>query len=347
MLFCSNCGKQVTQNAKFCSNCGNEIINKSVNKIDNTIDSILSKTNSIKEEVNQSYYYNQAKEKTKTSLYLIKERIIIALGYLSIFFLSIQFVNFYFFKNELHILSAYERHFYSGYRFVEYFYFLAEILPSTILPMIFVFLLGLRKNFVIWFFPFFIILFIASTLNDNSINYNNDVPKTDINYEYENNKEDTINASIYNSYSNTEYSSENDIDLNSNEEEENSESVNSQNSTDNFNYKNFDYRVSREDYNHIISNIDFKSYKQIISWQKVSKNYVDFNQRDRGVINVYGYNNEAAKFYGIIKLNERGSGFGKIYNEFGDELRLKLKTLYDGTIIASDIDNEVYLLFKI
>ena len=63
MLFCSNCGKQVTQNAKFCSNCGNEIVNKSVNKIDNTIDSILSKTNSIKEEVNQSYYYNQAKEK--------------------------------------------------------------------------------------------------------------------------------------------------------------------------------------------------------------------------------------------------------------------------------------------
>lgn len=347
MLFCSNCGKQVTQNAKFCSNCGNEIVNKSVNKIDNTIDSILSKTNSIKEEVNQSYYYNQAKEVTKTSLYLLKERIIITLGYLSIFFLSIQFINFYIFKNELHILTAFERHFYSGYRFVEYFYFLAEILPSTILPMIFVFLLGLRKNFVIWFFPLFIILFIVSTFNDNSSNHNNDIPKTDINTEPENNKEDTTNADIYNSYNNTQYSSESNIDLNSNEVEENSKSLNSQNSTDNFKYKNFDYSVSRDDYNYIISNIDFKSYKRLISWQKVSKNYVDFDQSDSGVINVYGYNNEAAKFYGILKINERGYGFGKIYNEFGDELRLKVKTLYDGTIIASDIDNEVYLLFKI
>ncbi len=63
---CKNCNYKTDEIVNFCPNCGTKmILNFNENKIDNTIDSIKEKLNSINDELQQSEYVKKASYQSK------------------------------------------------------------------------------------------------------------------------------------------------------------------------------------------------------------------------------------------------------------------------------------------
>jgi hypothetical protein len=208
MKYCTNCGNKINEENKFCPNCGtkNNISNSSTNKIDESIEKVVTEVNAVKKEFSESKYINQTKEVTKNTLYNLKKYSILILGYIGLFITTIQLVNFYFFDKKWYIAEAYYHHFPNKFNLSEFPFFISEIL-IIILSLCFMLLLGKRKKWILFIASFYIAIFLFTSIktinSDNNKNEaleikdtlnKNDV-KLSANYNY---KENNYNYSFSN-----------------------------------------------------------------------------------------------------------------------------------------------------
>lgn len=172
MKYCTNCGNKISVENKFCPNCGtkNEIPHNSTNKIDESIEKVVNDVNAVKKEFSESKYINQTKEITKNTFGSIKEFSILILGYIGLFITTIQLTNFYFFDKSWGIADAYHHHFPNKFNLNEFPFFVSEIL-IVILSIIFMFILGKRKKWLLFISSFYSVVFLFTsieTINSSS-----------------------------------------------------------------------------------------------------------------------------------------------------------------------------------
>ncbi|WP_395042761.1 hypothetical protein [Flavobacterium sp.] len=166
MSFCNNCGSKI-ENVKFCPNCGEKVVIITENKIDKSVNYLkdniqIAKENlgSINSEIKESVVVNNLKNKTIPK---IKNQIIDILGIIGLLIIIGQVIGYFVTNNIFHFQEASIR--YNNSPFENYFSgFIAEILPTTILPFVFMFLSGLRKK---WLFITSVILLLAFVVISN------------------------------------------------------------------------------------------------------------------------------------------------------------------------------------
>lgn len=170
MKFCPTCGNKITIE-KFCSNCGSKIEVSEIekNKIDESVNFIKENLKSVNNEIKESVVVNHLKRNTFPRFL---NGIIDVLGIVGLVTIFGQiFVHFSMNKN-FHFQDAYLR--YEGQSF--YYLtsgFLAEIIPTTILPFLFMFLSGRRKKWLLITSLILMFLLIIISQNGNSISNNN------------------------------------------------------------------------------------------------------------------------------------------------------------------------------
>ena len=203
MNFCNKCGHKI-ENVKFCPNCGAKIGIYTENKIDKSLTYLKEKLGSINNEIKESVEVNNLKNETLPKL---KNKIIDVLGIIGLLIIVGQIIG-YFITNNIFLFQEASLK-YSNSSFKDYFSgFIAEILPTTILPFVFMFLSGLRKK---WLFISSIILLLSliiisnegkatskySTEKDTKIE-NNSIDTLSTNQEIENNNNSNENSNIDN-----------------------------------------------------------------------------------------------------------------------------------------------------
>lgn len=196
MNFCSSCGAKIGSEDKFCSRCGKKNENIASNKIDRSVDKVLKGINTVSKEIENSEYVSQSLNATKSTFLFIKELSIKVFAYIGIIILLIQFFNYFFTDSNVHYISAYQELFdseYSSVNFERIIIYLAQILISTILPIVFIYLCSKRVDWMNYILGISITLLLISGLNSVS----NSKSKTGNTLEIQ-------TDSVYNGYSNVE-----------------------------------------------------------------------------------------------------------------------------------------------
>lgn len=171
MNFCSSCGAKIGSEDKFCSGCGKKNENIASNKIDRSVDKVLKGFNTVSKEIENSEYVSQSLNATKSTFRFIKELSIKIFAYIGIIILLIQFFNYFFTDINVHYISAYQELFdseYSGVNFERIIIYLAQILISTILPIVFIYLYSKRLDWMNYILGISIILLLITGLNSVS-----------------------------------------------------------------------------------------------------------------------------------------------------------------------------------
>lgn len=148
MKFCKNCGNKI-ENEKFCSNCGAKTETfESNNKIDKSVSFLKENAKAINSEINESVVINELKKNTSNIISIIIKKIIDVLGIIGLITIIGQIIV-YFGMNKIFLFQeAYLK--YQNSSFEDYFSgFIAEIIPSTILPFLFMFLSGRKKQWLL------------------------------------------------------------------------------------------------------------------------------------------------------------------------------------------------------
>lgn len=211
MKYCTNCGNKISEENKFCPNCGtkNDIAYNSTNKIDENIEKVVKEVSAVKKEFSESKYINQTKEVTKNSLDTLKKFSILILGYIGLFITTIQLINFYAFDKDWYIADAYHHHFPNKFNFGEFPFFISEIL-IIILSIIFMFLLGKRKKWLLFIASFYSIVFLFTSIKTiNSSTNKKEQENLEIN-ETNIQKEEKLSANYNYKENNYSYSFNND-----------------------------------------------------------------------------------------------------------------------------------------
>jgi hypothetical protein len=168
MKFCSTCGAKIGSEDKFCSGCGKKNENITSNKIDRSVDKVLEGINTVSKEIENSEYVSQSLNATKKTYLFIKELSIKVFAYIGIIILLIQFFNYFITDINVHYISAYQELFeteYSGVNFEKIIIYLAQILISTILPVVFIYLYSKRVDWMNYILGISIILLFITGLN--------------------------------------------------------------------------------------------------------------------------------------------------------------------------------------
>lgn len=165
MNFCSNCGNKLNTNVNFCSNCGCNFEKTTSNKIDESVEKVIKGIEGATKEVSNSQYLNKA---LTNSINSIGKGLIKIFAIISIVIFFIQFFNYFFLNKNIHLISAYQdiinkSNYNNGKLEIALIYF-AQILPSTILPIIFIYLYSKRVNWVSYLLGIIIVLLVSSTL---------------------------------------------------------------------------------------------------------------------------------------------------------------------------------------
>lgn len=182
MNFCPNCGAKQSTINKFCTECGAKIENVSSNKIDKSVDKALKNLENIAKEVESSEYVNKTIDASKNSLHFVKELLINIFAYLGIIIIFFQLFNYIFSDINVDYITTYQELFNSNYydnKFERVFIYLARILPSTILPIIFIYLYSKRADWMKYVFGVTITGLIISGLNSRT-NNNTDVDNSTV-----------------------------------------------------------------------------------------------------------------------------------------------------------------------
>ncbi len=168
MNFCSSCGAKIGSEDKFCSGCGKKNENIVSNKIDKSVDKVLKGINTVSKEIENSEYVSQSLNATKSTFLFTKELSIKVFAYIGIIILLIQFFNYFFTESNVHYVSAYHNLFiskYFGINFEKILIYLAQILISTILPIVFIYLYSKRVEWMKYILGISITLFLITGFN--------------------------------------------------------------------------------------------------------------------------------------------------------------------------------------
>lgn len=171
MSFCSNCGNKLNPENKFCSSCGNKIENissNSINKIDDSINKVLGGIGKVANEIGNSEYVNKSVEVTRKKASSTKELLIKVLAFIGLIVLFGQFLVYLILDKNISLVYEYQDVFkynYSHSSFEKIFIYIARILPSTILPLLFMYLYGKRVEWINYFLGFGIVFLFLTTLN--------------------------------------------------------------------------------------------------------------------------------------------------------------------------------------
>lgn len=253
MNFCPKCGAKLNTDSKFCAECGTKIENTSSNKIDNSIDKVLKNIDNISKEVENSDYVNKTINASKNSFNYIKELLIKTFAYLGIIIFIVQFFNYIFSESNIHYISAYQELFDSYYyknKFERAIIYLAQILPSTIIPIVFIYLYSKRAEWMNYVLGIIFMGLIITGLNSKSKDEINLDNSTEIENNYESSSEQV------------------DKNLNSDsliEKPENNNSVNEdvkyKNLEDDFTFNSIKYSYKFKCLFDVWGNTDLKVYK--------------------------------------------------------------------------------------
>lgn len=158
MKFCPNCGNNLNENIKFCPNCGIKILSAE-NKIDKSFEFLKSNAKSIKSEIDNSYIINDIRLNAKKviteempSVFKKISRFIIDLfGIIGLIVIIIQILGYFITNKVFFFDEAYIKwkNYYNTDISSFFSVFIAEILPTTILPFLFMFLSGYRKKWLL------------------------------------------------------------------------------------------------------------------------------------------------------------------------------------------------------
>ena len=158
MNFCSNCGSKLETDVNFCPNCGNKIFS-SQNKIDKSYEHLKGHAQSVKKEIENSYVVANVKSNANK---VITEEIplffgkviwftIHAFGIIGLLVIVFQILAYFITGDVSQFDEAYinwkNYHSYDNLSFFSIF--IAQIMPSTILPFLFMFLSGFRKKWLL------------------------------------------------------------------------------------------------------------------------------------------------------------------------------------------------------
>lgn len=163
MSFCNKCGNKI-ENVKFCPNCGAKIeiltenkIDKSVNYVKENIQIAKENLGSINNEIKESVVVNNLKKEILPKLI---NKIIDVLAIISLIVIVSQIIGYFITNNFFHFQEAsirYNRNPYGNY----FSDFIAEILFTTILPFVFMFISGLRKKWLFITASFLLLSFVV------------------------------------------------------------------------------------------------------------------------------------------------------------------------------------------
>lgn len=153
MKFCSKCGNELTSASNYCASCGQKVNSNNENKIDSSIEHIKKNISSVKNEISESQTIKDLNTSINRNVRKTSAKIIDFLGIVGLVVILSQIFLFFAIDKVFLFQEAFEKHISStNYltNYIEkYVNFIAEIIPSTILPFVFMFISGLRKKWLL------------------------------------------------------------------------------------------------------------------------------------------------------------------------------------------------------